>query len=274
MTNILARVGCAFLFALPCGAALAADVLVPQPPVPAAVAPVRTYDIVLEVGAGGQVRPAYEGAKAYEFAPTGFVTVHQLWLPWFGTVRDGRPKDGWSFGPSFRYLSGRESNDYAQLRGLNDIDAAFEVGARVAYTFGMFRPSVAIRQGFGGHSGIVGEAAFDAVLYPTAATEFTIGPRVSFANGEYMRTYFGVSPVESANSGLLVYDAGSGIKGMGVELTGRYRFNEKWALASSFSYEKLLGDAKDSPIVRTGDDDQFSAKLGITYTFAQKLFAN
>lgn len=274
MINFVTRIGCILLIALPSSAALAADVPAPQPAVPAAAASVRAYDIVMEVGAGGQVRPAYEGAKAYEFGPTGFVTLHQLWLPWFGSVKDGRPKEGWSFGPSFRYLSGRESSEYAQLRGLNDIDAAFEVGAKVSYTFGMFRPSVAIRQGFGGHSGIVGEAAFDAVLYPTAATEFTIGPRVSFANGEYMRTYFSVSPVESASSGLLVYDAGGGIKGMGVELTGRYRFTEQWALASSFGYEKLMGDAKDSPIVRTGDDDQFSAKLGLTYTFGLKLFTD
>lgn len=274
MINLVTRIGCIVSIALLSSAAFAAHANAPQPTVPAAASPVRAYDIVLEVGIGGQVRPAYQGAKAYEFAPTGFVTLHQLWLPWFGTVKDGRPKSGWSFGPSFRYLSGRESNDYAQLRGLNEIDPAFEVGAQVAYTFGIFRPSVAIRQGFGGHGGIVGEAAFDAVLYPTAATELTIGPRVSFANGEYMRTYFGVSPIESANSGLLAYDASGGIKGLGVELTGRYRFNEKWALATSFSYEKLLGDAKDSPIVRTGDDDQFSAKLGLTYTFAQRLFAN
>lgn len=273
MTNIVSRIGCVLLIAVPAGGAFAGDIPA-QPPVPAAAAPVRLYDIVMEVGAGGQVRPAYEGAKDYEFGPAGFVTLHQLWLPGYGTVKDGRPKEGWSLGPSFRYLSGRDSNDYAQLRGLNEIDAAFEIGAKFAYTFGMFRPSVAVRQGFGGHNGIVGEAAFDAVFYPTAATEFTIGPRASFANGEYMRTYFNVSPAESAKSGRPVYDAGGGIKGVGVELTGRYRFNEQWALVSSVTYEKLIGDAKNSPIVRAGDDDQFSAELGLTYTFGLKLFSD
>jgi outer membrane protein len=218
------------------------------------------------------MRPAYEGAKDYEFWPTGFFVLHYLRLPVFGEVKSDRPTEGFSFGPSFRFVSKRESSDYAALQGLNDIDAAFEVGGRFAYTFGMFRPWVAVRYGFGGHNGIVGEAGLDLVLRPNAVTEFAFGPRTSFANREYMQTYFGVTPLESANSGLAAYSPGGGFKGVGAEFIGRYQFTPQWAVVGSAFYERLIGDAADSPIVQSGDANQFTLKLGLSYRFGLKLF--
>ncbi len=52
-------------------------------PLPAYVAPVdRPYDIVIEVGAGAQYAPAYEGASgSYEFTAIPFAELHYLWLP-------------------------------------------------------------------------------------------------------------------------------------------------------------------------------------------------
>jgi outer membrane protein len=275
MNFSVSRFGFVLLVSLPAGSALAADFGAAPYPAPAAIAPARLYDIVMEVGFGGAYSPSYEGAKDYDISPTGFVTLHQLWLPGFGTIKDGRRTvEGWSFGPSFRYLSARDSNDHAALYGLNDVDAAFELGVKVAYTYGgWLRPSLALRHGFGGHDGIVGEAAIDALFFPTPETEFTIGPRVSFANGAYMSTYFGITPGESSNSGLPVYDAGSGFKGVGLEASGKYRFTEQWAVFSSLAYEKLVGDAAASPIVKDGGSaDQFTGKLGLTYTFGMKVF--
>ena len=45
-----------------------------------------------------------------------------------------------------------------------------------------------------------------------------------------MRTYFGVTPTESALSGLSAYNPGGGIKGAGFEVSGRYEFRPQWAL--------------------------------------------
>jgi outer membrane protein len=263
------------LLALASDIADAADVAPPPPTAqkPALVeAPSRPYDVVLEIGAGGGMRPAYEGAKDYEFNPTGFLTLHYLWLPGLGEVKSGRPTEGFSFGPSFRYVSKRDSNDYAALRGLDNIDAAFELGGRFAYTFGMFRPWVAVRYGFGGHDGIVGEAGLDMVVRPSAETEVTFGPRTSFANRDYMQTYFGITPLEAVRSGMSAYSPGAGFKGVGAEVIGRYQFTPQWAVIGSIAYERLLGDAADSPIVKTGDENQLTAKLGLSYRFGLKLF--
>jgi outer membrane scaffolding protein for murein synthesis (MipA/OmpV family) len=44
------------------------------------VAPVhqaqRAHDVVMEIGLGAALRPAYEGAKDYEISPTGFFSLH------------------------------------------------------------------------------------------------------------------------------------------------------------------------------------------------------
>jgi outer membrane protein len=271
---VLIRSGLAALSALVASSALAADI--PPRPAPAPVMVERPHDLVIELGAGAQVRPQYPGSKDYEIWPTGFVTLHYLQLPGFGVVKNARANDqGWSFGPSFNYMSKRKTSDFPELFGLNDVDASFELGAKVGYTFDWVRPWVAVRYGFGGHDGIVGETGLDFIFRTSPVTEFTIGPRASFANRDYMETYFGVTPAESALSGILApYSPGGGFKGVGAEFTARYEFAPQWAVRGEFIYEKLIGDAKDSPIVQVGDANQYTAKLGLTYTFSLKLFGN
>ena len=68
-----------------------------------------------------------------------------------------------------------------------------------------------------------------------------------------METYFGVTPAESALSGTLAaYSPGGGFKSVGAELNVRYEFAPQWAIRGEFIYEKLIGDAADSPIVQVG----------------------
>jgi outer membrane protein len=252
-------------------AALAAD-MGAGPVVPPVRAQERNYDVILELGMGAAYGPAYEGASEDRFTPWPIVTLHYLWLPGIGEVKGNR-RDGFSFGPDFRYVRKREAADYDALRGMNDVDGAFEAGGKFAYTFGMFRAHASLRRGFGGHEGFVGEAGLDVTFYPTAVTEVSFGPRMSYADGEYMRTYLGVTPAESITSGLAAYDPGGGIKGVGAELNARYNFTPQWAVLGSVAYERLVGDAADSPIAKAGDIDQITAKLGLSYRFGLNLFA-
>lgn len=254
-----------------CTAAFAADVA-PRPLPPEKAPEARAYDVEMEIGLGAAYGPAYEGAGDNRFTPWPSVTLHYLWLPGLGEVKSSGRRDGLSFGPSFRVVRKRESADYTALRGLNDIDTAYEVGGKFAYTFGLFRAHVALRRGFGGHEGLVGEAGLDVTFNPTPVTEIAFGPRMSYANGEYMRTYLGVTPAESLASGLVAYDPSGGIKGVGAELNARYRFTPQWSLLAALEYERLVGEAADSPIAKAGDENQFTAKVGLSYRFGFNLF--
>jgi outer membrane protein len=265
--------GSVALSVVACGTAFAADVP-PRPTAPALKAQpslYQPYDIVLEIGGGGGIKPAYEGAKDFAFSPMVIVALHYLRVPGLGVVKDGVKKEGFSIGPSFRYVSERVSADHVELRGLNNVDSSFEFGGKFAYTFDMFRPWVAIRYGFG-HEGIVGEAGLDLIMRPMEAVEVTFGPRASFASGEYMRAYFGVTPIESVSSGMATFKPGSGLKSAGAELGVRYDFTPEWALHGNVAYERLIGDAADSPIVKRGEENQVTAKVGVSYKFGVKLF--
>jgi MipA family protein len=144
------RSGLIALSVLAAGPALAADI----PPRPApqqyAIAPTPTHDIVLEIGAGAQVRPTYEGSKDFEVWPTGFFELHYLRIPGYGEVKKSRIEQGWSFGPSLRYTSKRKSADYSELNGLDDVGASYEAGARVAW--GKSSVSIERQKSFGAYT--------------------------------------------------------------------------------------------------------------------------
>jgi outer membrane protein len=224
-------------------------------------------DIVLEVGGGILTRPAYEGAEDYTLRPWPVVKLDYLRLP-FGTF--GGSEQALKFSPSFRIISKRD--DDGDLAGLGDVDTAFEVGGTVSYRVGMFRGLATLRKGFGGHHGWVGEGGVDMILDPTQKFEVSLGPRVHFASDDYLDTYLGVTPAQSAASGLPVFDPDGGVKGVGAAAEGKYRLNRRWAVVGKAGYERLIGDAADSPITDLGSKNQFTANIGLTYRFGLDLF--
>ena len=228
-------------------------------------------DIVLELGGGALVRPAYEGADDYTFHPWPIVELRFLRLPVLGTFGGG-PETGISFAPSFRFVEERDDGDYSELTGLGDVDFAVEAGGKVAYRQGMLRGFVAVRHGFGGHEGIVGETGVDVIANPTPRLEVSGGPRLSFASDDYMDTYLGVTPAQSAASGLPVFDPDGGIKGVGVAGEAKYALTRRWSLVSEVGYERLVGDAADSPITDRGSENQFSAGIGLSYRFGLNFY--
>jgi outer membrane scaffolding protein for murein synthesis (MipA/OmpV family) len=152
------------------------------------------------------------------------------------------------------------------------VDAAFELGGTIGYRYDMWRGFATVRHGFGGHEGIVGELGIDAIVEPTARLSVSAGPRLHFANAEYLDTYLGVTAEQSADSGLREFDADGGLKGVGVEAEARYALTAQWSLVGSAGYERLVGDAADSPITDAGSENQFTAGLGLTYRFGLDFF--
>jgi outer membrane scaffolding protein for murein synthesis (MipA/OmpV family) len=93
------------------------------------------------------------------------------------------------------------------------------------------------------------EANADLSLVPTLST--------TYADSDYMQTYFGVNSRDSASSGLKAYSADSDFKDVSVSLIVDYHPWEKWKLVGGAVYKKLLNDAKNSPLVKDrGDDGQ------------------
>ncbi|MBP0617532.1 MipA/OmpV family protein [Jiella mangrovi] len=255
----------------------AADVVGPYDPAPAPVQPAAIDyggdDFVFELGIEGVVEPEFLGSDDYRVLPSAIFSVEYLNLPGIGSFGgpDGR---GFSIGPSFNVVGERKADDHPELSGLNDVDTTYEVGLKASYEWEYAEVYGAARYAFGGADGFVGDAGANLIARPTETITLKLGPTVSFASSDYMESYFSVSPGESLASGgkFAAYDAGGGFKSVGVAASARYEFTPDWFLNADASWDRLVGDAADSPIVKAGSKDQYSFTLGISKRFSLDLW--
>jgi outer membrane scaffolding protein for murein synthesis (MipA/OmpV family) len=90
----------------------------------------------------------------------------------------------------------------------------------------------------------------------------------TWADEDYMESYFGINAVDSANSGLSTFDADEGFKDVGLNVTATYQPWQHWGVMGLLSYKRLLGDAEDSPVVdEQGDENQYAAGALVFYKF-------
>jgi outer membrane protein len=225
------------------------------------------------IGAG--VEPDYLGSNDYRFAPSGSVSFSRKGDqpgPW------GAPDDGFSVGLVGdktrsaglvgRWRSGR--GDDGDLRGLDNVDGALEAGG-FAYWWpaGWLRVRGEVRHGLGGHDHWSADLGADAVER-TGPWVLSVGPRLAWADDDFTRIFFGVTPAEAARSplGIAPFAAGGSFWSPGALASAEYRVNRFWSFTAVGQYRRLTGDAADSPLVAgLGSRDQFSASLSVSYAF-------
>jgi outer membrane protein len=173
----------------------------------------------------------------------------------------------WRAGVAADYLGDR-THEHA-LRGLRDIDYTLELGGFAEYYPAPFlRTRLEVLQGVTGAEGLAVNLAADAIFRPQAQWLFTAGPRLKFVNTQYQSTFFSVSRIEADRSIFPSYHASGGLNSAGVDATARYSVNERLSLRAFAEWNRLTGDAADSPIVRLrGSEDQWQAGVGASYTF-------
>lgn len=219
--------------------------------------------------------PSYPGADDWSFIGFPSVSFRRA-----GTVeRFSAPDDGLSFsflddsafrfGVVGRFQGGRYLQDDRRLFGLEKIDWAVEPGLFVEYwPVEFLRARVEVRRGVNGHEGFVADLGLDLVQRFGALT-VSAGPRLALGDSEFTQTYFGVTPVEAALNGQVTpYDPSGGITSVGANASASYNWSEQWSTTAFISYERLVGDAADSPIVRRfGSENQVGVGLTISYSF-------
>lgn len=235
------------------------------------------------VGLGVAFAPDYEGSDDDEamVAPFG----HYTWSSGryvdlggtSGSERAGRVKfnaltnkEGWELGPLLQFRLKRDNDvDNKQVSRMKDVDSATEAGAFVGYTAGPWSGSFSYATDVSSeHSGSLGYLNGAYEIPMDDAFTLTINAHLTYADSDYMDTYFGVDSRDSANSGLSRYSAGSGFKDFGFGVTGLYKFNKSWGVMGNLGYTRMLGDAEDSPLVdKVGDENQITGVLAATYFF-------
>jgi len=232
-------------------------------------------DWTVTIGAGGQVLPAYDGSDRYILAPFPTLYIRRAGTP----RRFTSPRDGISlaivninqfrFGPTGRLVLPRNEDDDAALRGLGNVDWALEIGVFAEYWVRPWlRTRAEVRQGFGGHDGIVSDVTADFVLPASPTLTLSAGPRLTLATAQALQPYFGVDTAQSVASGLPVYYPGGGIRSFGFGAQARQQWFENWSTNLFLEYDRLVGDAAHSPILaRNGSANQMTIGLGVSYSF-------
>lgn len=219
--------------------------------------------IEFELGGGGNVAPRYEGASDILVSPYPIVRLKRLTLP-NGFQIGGAREGGFSVSPSFAVRGKRTAADTPALTGLSDVDLAVELGLEASYEAEWFRLHANLRRGLGGHQGWTGEAGIDAVVRPESGLKLHAGPRISYADNDYMDTYFSVP---AGTAGFATFDASPGIKSWGVEAGMRFDVSDGWAVEGTAAYDRLIGDAGASPVTAVGSRDQYRVRFGVVRKF-------
>lgn len=215
----------------------------------------RDWQVTL--GAGGALRPSYEGSDTYAVMPLPYLNV--IWrdmiaLDPFGLSAYWR-LDGLQIGGGLTYNFGRTQGGGLfqpgnwRLNGLGDIPTALGVRGFLNYKLGPVLLGATLTK-------FVTEGNSGLLIDSSLGVPWRIDNRLmvmgrlfaTWADSTYMQTYFGINATQSINSGYAPYSAGAGIKNFGFELRANYTLAPHWMLSTSARLSQLAGSAVDSPI--------------------------
>jgi outer membrane protein len=254
-------------------------VTLPAPPFELPVLPPVSGTWTVMVGVGGAYTPDFEGAKRSMLSPVPIFAIRRA-----GSTEQFRgPRDSASIalidfgdlraGPAGKLVSSRKADSYSELNGLGDVSTAVELGGFVEYyPVDWFRTRGELRQGFGGHHGVVADLSADVIVPIVQRFTISAGPRFTWESTQATSPYFGINAVQAMATGLPVFDAKGGAHSVGAGTQVSYRIDPQWEVHAYVEYERLLGDAAKSPLVTIrGSPNQTTFGIGASYSFDVRI---
>ncbi|GHC61443.1 MipA/OmpV family protein [Neogemmobacter tilapiae] len=219
-------------------------------------------------GIGGTYGPAYAGADDFKAGPLLDFSASYKDDHFFAGFRSGVGVTAFrteklKVQVALGYAFGRDEDDDPQLAGMGDIDGQLLGILRLDYDL----------DGFVLGAELKGGGDYGATLDLTAEREWEVTDRfalgieagTTLANADHQQTFFGITAAQSATSGHAAFATGGGLQSAGVGLTARYGLSPSTALIGGVRYDRLLGDAADSPLAL--DKAQPSAFAGLFIRF-------
>src|SRR5690606_20696267 len=165
-------------------------------------------------------------------------------------------KHGFSLGPVANIEGSRKRSEVDVP--VDKVPTTIEVGAFAQYDVSeTVRLRTELRKGVGGHKGIIASLGADRVWRDGDNYVFSIGPRLLLSDGRYQRAWLVVSPEASIATGLPAYRPGGGLHAIGAASGATYQLSPRWGLFGYARYDRLVGKAAKSPIIRDlGSKDQ------------------
>ena len=252
--------------------AFAAEPAPPEPRLPS----LATGDRIVSVGLLAIGGPRYLGAERYGPFASPSLDLRRPDQPAPLTS----PDDGlgvavidtprFRVGPVASLRQGRSAHVDRRFAGLDRSPWTVEAGAFADYWLlpDRLRTRAELRHGVGGRDGLALDLSAD--LFGRAGpVTVSIGPRLGFLDAGLAQLQFGVSPAAALRNPLFApYTARGGLQRAGLSSALDVDWSDAWRSTLYARYDHLLGDAAASTITRRiGATDQFTAGVGLTYSF-------
>jgi len=240
--------------------------------------PVKAQEAEGRAGLGGglAVVPRYPGSDRHEtrFFPVISFSFGRLFVGGDAGGEGGGVgvrlfgNRNWTLGAALSadFGKAREESDDPRLQGLGDIDGTVRATLFAVYRHRWLVVRAGVSPDIGGEN--QGTLARLDVFGRYAATDrliFNAGPGLTWASGQYSRTFFAIDAEQSARSGLPQYDAGRGVNNVRLSAGATYLLTKSWTAGLRAARGKLVGDAAGSPVTATRWQDAFAAFLNYRF---------
>jgi outer membrane scaffolding protein for murein synthesis (MipA/OmpV family) len=148
---------------------------------------------------------------------------------------------------SFDFQS-RSSSDDTRLKGLPDVHYGPKLRLFADYTWWAFTGAATVYQDIAGTGQGLTAMGDLFISAPIGNLLLSMGPGLTWANATYTRTLFGISPQESAASGLPHYDTASGLRDVHFNVNATYKISPHWSANVAAVVGRLERYAAGSPI--------------------------
>ncbi|MDZ4189604.1 MAG: MipA/OmpV family protein [Hydrogenophaga sp.] len=231
------------------------------------------------IGLGVASMPSYEGSSNrrtlaipyftmnYRTRDWGEVSVGQYGLVW-QAVEAGDLRMGLVVNPDAGRMARQPSKlnprpGDKRLAGMGEVRESTEAGVLVGY--GPFSLLARKSLGDSGHKGTQVDMSVAWPLKVSDKVDVSFGAGLTWADKDYMQTYFGVTPAQSLASGFRAYTPKAGVRKFELSANAEYALAKDWKLQGSLALTQLTGDAADSSLVARKSNPSMS--LGIAYVF-------
>ena len=221
----------------------------------------------VDVGVFTRARPDHLGSDRYTFDLLPIVSAR------YGDRLAASLDDGlkltaltcgaWSFGPVVEY---RQSYNDRLTRGAYRMPDAIEVGGFVKTRTALGDVELRLRKATDGYDGWSGDLSFDTGGQVTPLWKVGGEARLSWADDNFSREYFGLRRPQRETMNLPRFGENDFVS-LGLELDAQRRLGQRAAFVAMLSEDRILGEAWESPLLRTRD--VLTAGVGVTYRFGR-----
>jgi MipA family protein len=229
------------------------------------------------LGPGVRTRPAYDGSdsRRWELVPV----IRYYGQPWFLRSTQGMLEGGARLalapglhaGAQLAYEPGREADesDFLESRRVPDVDVGASLGVHLEWDHKFGPVPIALlaraRQHIDSDRGAQADLRLSVGVFQKGPVGAGVFAQATWASAKSTRSFYGITPPQSAVTGLPAFDPGSGWLAASVGLLYQIELSKAWVVVGNLEARRLQGDARHSPLVERATN--FYATAGVAYRF-------